>query len=73
MTARHYAFDDATINESTLRRGSTYRAITADGAADGEYLGMEAPHGDLAILLRHAAGTHSIELTEVTSIHQLAA
>ena len=72
MTARHYAFDDAP-NETNLRRGSMYRAITSDGATIGEYLGMEAPHGDLAILLRHAAGTHSIELGHVTSIEAMAA
>ena len=72
MTARHYAFDDAP-DETNLRRGSMYRAMTSDGATIGEYLGMEAPHGDLAILLRHAAGTHSIELGDVTSIEAMAA
>ena len=56
-----------------LRRGTTYRATTAGGTATGEYLGMEAPHGDLAILLRHSSGTHSIELTDVTAIEALAA
>ena len=72
MTARHYAFDDAP-NETNLRRGSLYRATTTGGTTIGEYLGMESPHGDLAILLRADAGTHSIELTNVTSIVPLAA
>jgi hypothetical protein len=72
MTARHYAFDDAP-DETNLRRGSLYRATTLGGTTVGEYLGMEAPHGDLAILLRAAAGTHSIELTNVTSIEPIAA
>ena len=72
MTARHYAFDDAT-DETNLRRGSLYRATTPGGTTIGEYLGMEAPHGDLAILLRHGAGTHSIELTNVMSIEPIAA
>ena len=72
MTARHYAFDDAP-NETNLRRGSLYRATTSGGITIGEYLGMEAPHGDLAILLRHSAGTHSIEMAHVMSIEPIAA
>ena len=60
-------------NNESLTRGSTYRATTRDGVATGEYLGMEAPHGDLAILLRNADGVHSIEVAEVTSIYKLAA
>ena len=56
-----------------MKRGITYRATTAAGEAIGEYLGMEAPHGDLAILLRHAEGVHSIELDDVTAIERLAA
>jgi len=70
MTTNDQAPERAT---TPLRRGATYRATTADGSATGEYLGMEAPHGDLAILLRHAEGTHSIELTDVTTIEALAA
>jgi hypothetical protein len=60
-------------NNESLTRGNTYRATTRTGVATGEYLGMEAPHGDLAILLRHADGIHSIEVEDVTSIHLLAA
>jgi len=60
-------------NNIHLTRGATYRATTLGGTATGEYLGMEAPHGDLAILLRHEAGVHSIELCDVTSIHAMAA
>ena len=62
-----------TLTEVHLQRGYTYQATTRGGVAVGEYLGMEAPHGDLAILLRHAAGTYSIELTDVTAIEPLAA
>ena len=73
MTARNIASYDATDNDIRLMRGSTYRAMTRVGEATGEYLGMEAPHGDLAILLRHPGGTHSIEIEDVTSIERLAA
>ena len=59
-----------TINH--LRRGETYRATTAHGVAVGEYLGIESPYGDRAILLRHRAGTESIALSEVTSIRRAA-
>lgn len=55
-----------------LRHGSTYRATTRRGTAVGEYLGMETPHGDWSILLRHAAGTESIALTDVISIQAAA-
>jgi hypothetical protein len=34
----------------------------------GEYLGMETPHGDRSILLRHRTGTESIALTDITSL-----
>ena len=60
-------------NNESLMRGTTYRATTRTGTAIGVYLGMEAPHGDLAILLRHAEGIHSIEVDDVTSIQRLAA
>jgi hypothetical protein len=56
-----------------LRPGVTYRATTRNGIAVGEYLGMETPHGDRAILLRHAGGTESIPLEAVTAIHRAAA
>lgn len=55
-----------------LRRGVTYRATTRHGIAFGEYLGMEAPHGDRAIILRHGAGVASIALHDVTSIDMAA-
>ena len=58
----------ATLNFNHLRRGVTYRATTPVGTAVGEYLGMEAPHGDLAILLRHKTGTESIAVYDLTSI-----
>jgi len=61
------------VKEMRLERGLTYKATTRTGTATGEYLGLEAPHGDLAIMLRHAAGTDSIELTDVVTIHRAAA
>ena len=64
---------DTTSTLNDLRRGTTYRATTRDRIAVGEYLGMEAPHGDRAILLRHPTGTESIELCDVTSIRPAAA
>jgi hypothetical protein len=64
---------DTTSTLNDLRRGTTYRATTRDRIAVGEYLGMEAPHGDRAILLRHRTGTESIELCDVTSIQPAAA
>ncbi len=69
MTLRNTATDAS----KHLERGTIYRATTRSGVAVGEYLGLEAPHGDLSILLRHAAGTHSIELGAVLSIEPLAA
>lgn len=64
---------DTTMTLNDLRRGTTYRATTRDRIAVGEYLGMEAPYGDRAILLRHRTGTESIELCDVTSIRLAAA
>jgi len=56
-----------------LRRGGTYRAITPQSIIVGEYLGIEAPHGDRAILIRRSGGTESISIDEVTSIQRIAA
>ena len=55
-------------NINHLQRGQTYRAVTLRGAVTGEYLGIEAPFGDRAILLRHRAGTASVVLDHLTSI-----
>lgn len=55
-----------------LRRGSSYRATTRLGITVGEYLGMESPHGDRALLLRNCGGTASIPLRHVTSIRAAA-
>jgi len=63
----------ATRDLNHLRRGTTYRATTPDGAATGEYLGMETSHGDRAILLRRRSGTTAVELATVTSIRPIAA
>ena len=64
---------DTRLRFNDLRRGAIYRATTPGGAAVREYLGMEAPYGDWALLLRHHSGTESIALARVISIHPLAA
>jgi len=51
-----------------LRRGRTYTADWHGETVTGEYLGVEAPHGEWSILLRTGAGTHSIVLDSVTSL-----
>ena len=59
-------------NLNHLQRGQTYRASTTHGITVGEYLGIEAPHGDWAILLRHGGGARSIKVTELTDISRAA-
>ncbi len=71
MTARHPR-TDATSHINNLRRGASYVARTAYGIVFGEYLGIETPYGDRAILLRNDAGTNSIPLRDVRSIRRLA-
>ena len=56
------------LNFNHLRRGLTYRATTAAGYAVGEYLGMEALHGDRAVLLRNADGYESIYQHDIVMI-----
>jgi hypothetical protein len=73
MKAPPNAPTSAIINLNHLRRGDTYRATTRTGPVTGEYLGIETPHGDRAILLRHPGGTESIALCQVTSIQHAAA
>ena len=70
--ARHTPSADARTILNRLTRGVTYLATTYCGATTGEYLGIEAPHGDRAILLRHDAGTASIPLVCITAIRQAA-
>ena len=72
MTASTKSHKDANWNLNHLERGETYLATTEGGTSVGEYLGIEALHGDCSILLRHRAGTQSIDLRDVISI-QLAA
>lgn len=60
-------------NLNNLRLGDVYRATTRSGSSVGEYLGMETPYGDWAILLRHPTGTDSIALDEVLTIELQAA
>ena len=64
---------NANLDFNHLRRGAIYRAVTANGIAVGEYLGMEALYGDRAILLRNATGTESIYRHEVVAIESIAA
>jgi hypothetical protein len=73
MTAHHTPRSRAEINLNHLRRGATYRATTSVGIATGEYLGMEALYGSRAVLLRHAAGTDSIDRRDIMSIEAVAA
>ena len=56
-----------------LRCGVTYRAKTRQRIVVGEYLGMEAPYGNRAILLRHDTGTDSISVRLIDSICATAA
>lgn len=73
MTAPMTSRENANRNFNHLRRGMRYRATTRYGTTVGEYLGMEAFYGDRAILLRHGAGTESIDHRDVTSIDPAAA
>lgn len=73
MTAHHTSRSRAEINFNHLRRGATYRATTSVGTATGEYLGMEALYGSRSVLLRHAAGTDSIDRRDIKSIEAVAA
>jgi len=73
MTAPHSpALRRDRSNLNQLRRGANYRITTRHRTRVGEYLGMEAPHGDRAILLRHPAGTDSIALRDLISIRAAA-
>ena len=56
-----------------LLQGATYLATTRHRMVVGEYLGMESPYGDRAILLRNGGGTTSIAIARVTSIQAVAA
>lgn len=68
MKAQHTSRGSAPWNLNNLRLGATYRATTRHRTTAGEYLGMETPHGDRSILLRHRTGTESIALSDLTSI-----
>ena len=72
MTAPHTARTVAPWKFNHLQRGATYEAKTNRGSITGEYLGMEAPYGDRAILIRHATGTDSIALCCITSVSEAA-
>ena len=73
MPAQDTSRESAQLNLNHLRRGLTYRATTISGTAVGEYLGMEAMYGSRSILLRHAAGTDSIDRRDLMAIVPIAA
>ncbi len=73
MTAQPTSRASAQLNLNHLRRGLVDRATTVSGTAMGEYLGMEANYGARAVLLRHAAGTDSIDRRAIKSIVAVAA
>lgn len=70
--APNFSLKAAISNFNRLRLGSTFQVNTRHGTAVGEYLGMEAPYGDRAVLIRHAAGTDSIAMRDITSIRAAA-
>ncbi|MDH4116968.1 MAG: hypothetical protein OEW30_06190 [Acidimicrobiia bacterium] len=51
-----------------MRRGATYRAITATTDVTGEYLGVQTTHGVWSLLFRHDRGTDSIPVPTIESI-----
>ena len=73
MKAPHTSRASAPWNLNHLRLGATYRATTPHRTTAGEYLGMETPHGDRSILLRHRTGTESIALSDITSLRPIVA
>lgn len=73
MTAPSTSEPKPIFSLSDLRRGRLYRTYTRAGGAIGEYLGLETPHGTSSILLRSQAGTESIAVRDIVSVHLLAA
>jgi hypothetical protein len=73
MPAHNTLRKGAKVNLNHLRRGVTYRAVTASGAATGKYIGMEEMYGDRAILLRSAGGYESIYQLDIVAIEPVAA
>lgn len=56
------------MTTNDLVRGGVYRATTAGGTTTGEFLGMEAPYGEFAILLRRAGRTTSVDVATIRAI-----
>ena len=73
MTARTTSRKSASSNVHHLRRGAEYRATTHNLIAIGEYLGMETPHGDRAILIRNSSGhrVHRSRGVDLDPTHRL--
>lgn len=55
-------------NLNLLRRGAVYCATTTRGTSTGEYLGIETPYGEWAILLRTDGETSSIPVAHITEV-----
>ena len=66
MKAPHTSPIRASLNQ--LRRGATYNARTDRAQVRGEYLGMERPYGEFAILLRNEDVTESVPVSDLVSI-----
>lgn len=72
MKAHNTPRTNARPDFNHLTRGARYTATTRHGATTGEYLGIEAPYGEWAIILRHRAGSESIAVESVTAIRAAA-
>jgi hypothetical protein len=74
MQALDESQNAATIDINHLRVGGIYEATTQSGrTATGEYLGIEVTHDDWMIILRNRAGSESIPVNALASVHQAAA
>ena len=72
MQAPHTSQEGPALDLNHLERGRRYQATTRNSVAVGEYLGLEAPHGDRAILLKHGSGTASIAVADLETVKRAA-
>ena len=73
MTAPITTRPQAHRTMNALRRDTFYRVVTTRGILTGEFLGIEVPHGERAILLRSPVGaTASVAVGEIISIDSTA-
>ena len=68
MTSSRHATLRPPPDLNHLRRGLVYRATTEVEEIVGEYLGIEVPYGDRAIILRSLTGTSSIRVSDLAAI-----